>query len=542
MVRLKRKLTVIDVFCGAGGFSEGFEKAGFTILRGYDNWKTARDTFEYNHPGSEAIGGDIIELSKLPDKEFHSIFPDSDIIIGSPPCVSFSNSNRSGHSSKKLGIALIEALLRIVMRKKIKRGSQLKYWILENVPNSKKFIKSKYSNYNLGVKSKKYTLKVKSDNSSTYSALAFGAPTKRKRYFCGEFPDPITNHVDYNELSFGRVITELSTKYPIDPNWRDMGKFEYSDITDHDYLFQIPRWQWEKAKRQKQDKGYMGRMSFPENLEEPCRTITALCSFSGRESIILSNGLSNNYRSPTIREFATAMSFPLDYRISGKSLGVKIKQIGNAVPPKMSYGIATAILRSEKLRPEKVGKRSKKKHNDHGKYCFTNLNGTEFSVKEEREKKLNSKFTYHIPYLKIKLWRTELTNISNGLSVGRPRYNCRLAYSQGALQARTYSPKSSLKAIKNIKLSEAELDKILSLSQRVKSHRNLQINYKRTLKYREKNKIIGPFEVLNEFKELIKSYNDDDYISIKLNKENIIVPYKVVLSYKMLKVFLNNLK
>lgn len=40
-----KKLTVIDFFCGAGGFSEGFRQQGFEIIQGYDNWKPAIDTF-----------------------------------------------------------------------------------------------------------------------------------------------------------------------------------------------------------------------------------------------------------------------------------------------------------------------------------------------------------------------------------------------------------------------------------------------------------------------------------------------------------------
>lgn len=32
-------ITVLDLFCGAGGFSEGFHQAGFKVVAGIDNWK-----------------------------------------------------------------------------------------------------------------------------------------------------------------------------------------------------------------------------------------------------------------------------------------------------------------------------------------------------------------------------------------------------------------------------------------------------------------------------------------------------------------------
>ena len=42
------KLTVIDFFCGAGGFSEGFRQQGFEIVCGIDSWKPAIDSFNFN--------------------------------------------------------------------------------------------------------------------------------------------------------------------------------------------------------------------------------------------------------------------------------------------------------------------------------------------------------------------------------------------------------------------------------------------------------------------------------------------------------------
>ena len=44
------KYNVLDLFCGAGGLSCGFERAGFNIVLGIDNDKKALETFEANHP------------------------------------------------------------------------------------------------------------------------------------------------------------------------------------------------------------------------------------------------------------------------------------------------------------------------------------------------------------------------------------------------------------------------------------------------------------------------------------------------------------
>ena len=117
-------MTVVDLFSGCGGFSEGFHLAGFDIICALDHWELSRRSISMNH-GKKVIpkagaqyNYDIEKMSTLPDRKFNKIIPDSDIIIGSPPCVSFSNSNRSGFVDKDLGIRLIEAFMLIVARKK----------------------------------------------------------------------------------------------------------------------------------------------------------------------------------------------------------------------------------------------------------------------------------------------------------------------------------------------------------------------------------------------------------------------------------------
>ena len=57
-----KPLRVGDLFCGAGGFAEGFSQAGFEIAWGVDNWAPAVETFKRNHPDSAAITGDLRSL------------------------------------------------------------------------------------------------------------------------------------------------------------------------------------------------------------------------------------------------------------------------------------------------------------------------------------------------------------------------------------------------------------------------------------------------------------------------------------------------
>ena len=79
----------IDLFCGAGGLSYGFEKVGLNCLAGVDHFKNAIETFKINHKNSIGIDGDIRKISikdfkkKIKNKKVH-------IVCGGPPCQGFS--------------------------------------------------------------------------------------------------------------------------------------------------------------------------------------------------------------------------------------------------------------------------------------------------------------------------------------------------------------------------------------------------------------------------------------------------------------------
>ena len=66
-------MKVVDLFCGCGGFSLGFDHAGFKIIYALDNWKTACESYQVNFPSVEVVCEDALNLS--PDD-----IPDADII------------------------------------------------------------------------------------------------------------------------------------------------------------------------------------------------------------------------------------------------------------------------------------------------------------------------------------------------------------------------------------------------------------------------------------------------------------------------------
>lgn len=80
---------VLDIFCGAGGLSRGFEHSGgFTTVGGIDLLADRIDTFASNHLSATAIVGD---LTKLPLKELKRLVGQVDVVVGGPPCQGFSS-------------------------------------------------------------------------------------------------------------------------------------------------------------------------------------------------------------------------------------------------------------------------------------------------------------------------------------------------------------------------------------------------------------------------------------------------------------------
>lgn len=490
-------MRVIDFFCGAGGFSEGFRQAGFEIIFAVDNWLPAVTTFRANKPNVNVLLDDVLRISRLDDDEFERIVPDSEVIIGSPPCVAFSHSNKSGNGDKSLGIKLIEAFFRIVARKKYKQDSKLKYWILENVPKAANHIKESYSPEDLDLTGN-FVFRPKDGATGVYNAKNFGAPTNRKRFLCGEFPIPVQTHGADNELTLRSVLESLDkeSKYISDINYPGFSLLR-DDITDHHYINKVASFEWEKAKRLKQDKGYMGRMSFPENLDKPARTVMATMSTSSRESMILgdSNG---NYRLPTIRESASIMSYPIDYKFYGKSKGIKHTLVGNSVPPKLSYAIAKAILTNNNLAVN--NNYLPIKHDP--SIDFINLNNMFFPTKTEKPRRDIAKFKYHIPYLIFSSYRVELTNYNSNFKEKKFQWDVEIHFSQGKKKANKFTPSISLEILESV-YRDAIFRFVDDARDKIVSHNRFQERYCMTSEARGALQIWGPYELLDKIKDMI---------------------------------------
>lgn len=118
------KPTVLDLFCGAGGLSKGFETAGFKILAGNDNWKDALETFKINHPEAIPIQGDITK-KEVREKIIEAVDRKVDVIVGGPPCQAYSLAGKRNPTDPRG--KLFEQYVEIV------KEINPKFFVMENV-------------------------------------------------------------------------------------------------------------------------------------------------------------------------------------------------------------------------------------------------------------------------------------------------------------------------------------------------------------------------------------------------------------------------
>ena len=403
-------LRVLDLFCGAGGFSEGLRLAGFNPVLGIDSWAPAVYSYSANQ-NAEARRIDILTISK----SIAAIeqLPDTEIIVGGPPCVSFSNSNRSGNADKTLGIDLVKAFFRIVAVKKHGANSVLQGWIMENVPKAQSHIPNYFTFEDLDLSEwasvnghlpTKSAIELK-NKIHTLDASEMNVPQRRKRMFVIEVNGSPVNLTELIEFRSGQTLGQLFANFPQpqkkadsrlvdDPNFAGL-KINEVNLTDHFYDSGIPTRYWKENRYLKTNHPYMGVMSFPERQDVPARTITATPFAKSRESMIFKceSGRRGDgeYRAPTVREAAVIMTFPIDYQFYG-SVGTKWKLIGNAVCPMVAESIGLAVKKV--LNVESIKLPLTPREGDFSE--FTNLNSSiprDFSVR--RNRKSGARFRRH---------------------------------------------------------------------------------------------------------------------------------------------------
>jgi len=369
---------VIDLFCGAGGSSSGFRLAGFSLVGALDVNTVAAKTHELNFRDCKTVVGDI---TAIPPKEFSKMIGSKkvDIVIGSPPCQTFSSLSQG--KIKSLGKDIRHDIRNYFYKNYLDYISYFrpKAFLMENVPGFmtrydgeifRDFLS--YVAENLPEYEVKYTI---------LDAKDFSVPQSRKRLFvCGykkginfEFP---TNNYEFcdnsNIVSVKEAIEDLPS---IRDDWR-LDKIPYSQNIWNSYQRMmrtggkevsnnICRISNDKAKELftylKPGQKYIDLCDADKNeislfdtfnssvimgrchrlpLDEVSWTVIAHIGMDGYEYIH-----PTECRTLSVREAARLQSFTDDFIFVG-NMREQYVQIGNAVPPLLSYAVAKELKES----------------------------------------------------------------------------------------------------------------------------------------------------------------------------------------------------
>lgn len=338
---------IIDLFCGCGGLSKGFEMAGFEVCYAVDMWQDAINTFNHNHSTPVAHCEDIHNLTtdvltKL-KKEKNVVG-----VVGGPPCQGYSTVGTRDVNDPRNHLYL--EYCRVV------ETVMPDFFVIENVKGLltlsngafRDDIVSRFEKLGYSVVYK------------VVNAADFGIPQKRERvFFVGfknntfTFPSPHDYRVTCLEaLSDLPELTEINGEdathqYVCAPQneyqkamrknsdvvfnhqWTahsEQTKHIISMIPDGGKIKDLPREYWEIRKYNKA----FERMG------------------STRQSNTVDTGHRNYFhysanRIPTVRENCRLQSFADDFIVLGSKTS-QYKQVGNAVPPLLAYAIAKAIM------------------------------------------------------------------------------------------------------------------------------------------------------------------------------------------------------
>ncbi len=313
-------MKVISLFSGCGGLDLGFKKAGFEIVWANDFDKEATQSYEAN------IGKHIVHKS-IYDVDTNDI-PDADILIGGFPCLGFTVAKGKDRKLDCDYNQLFQEYARVL------KAKQPKYFVVENVTGIKsgKEFNDFFHDVILDT-FKKAGLdgdyRVKYD---TLIASDFGVPQNRKRIIIFGTRSDIKLEPIFPNINIIEKLTLKDAIYDL--------PLEY-DLTVSNHI---------GTSHKVKINGYVGNRQLDWN--KPSPTITGRGSRSGGAVI---HPHPNGHRRLSVRECARIQSFPDDFIFHGSN-GACFAQIGNAVPPIMSFFIANQfrVLFGYDLEPFKM--------------------------------------------------------------------------------------------------------------------------------------------------------------------------------------------
>lgn len=317
-----KKLNAIDLFCGCGGMSKGLVDAGLNVVAGIDIWDTAIESYNENFEHIACCA----DITKLHPAEFNKLYNKDnlsiDILVGCPPCQSFSIAGRRDKNDPRNTLFM----------------EYVKYL---NYYNPKAFIMENV----MGILSKKNT-----DGENIINIIMEQLDINYNCIICklyaSDFEVPQTRRrviiigirKDLNIIPTEPepIIKSIEDRIPVKTVLIPKEYIERKYYLSKKALIGI-----ENKKKLNKEKGF-GFGAQILNLEKPSYTIPARYWKDGYDALVKYND--EEIRRLTILELKRIQSFPDDYIINGSKKDIII-QIGNAVACRFAYHLGRYIIK-----------------------------------------------------------------------------------------------------------------------------------------------------------------------------------------------------
>lgn len=291
-------MRTVDLFCGCGGLSLGFQNAGFKVIAAFDSWIPAVEVYKNNfhHP--------IFYKDLSDDQSYLEIAKfNPEIIIGGPPCQDFSSAGKRDESLGRADLTLSFANIILQVNPR--------WFVMENV---ERIAKSHILKMALDIfKKAGYGL-----NSSVLNASYCGVPQNRKRYFLVGQLDSEDNFLDF-------YLAKNQSKKP-------MTVFDYlGDSLGIECFYRHPR-------------SYKRRAIF--SIHEPSPTVRGVNrpipkTYRKHQGDVCE--VDGGVRPLTTTERSYIQTFPNTFKFKGSKSNLE-QMIGNAVPVKLGEYVARCIF------------------------------------------------------------------------------------------------------------------------------------------------------------------------------------------------------
>ncbi len=310
--------TFVDLFCGAGGMTQGLAQAGFKPVASVELNPIASATHRKNFPKCHHFCGDIAQFQ--PKKCLNEIgSPEVHLVVGGPPCQGFSVAGKRNPLDERN--RLFHEFVRIV--------SEIKPWyvVMENVPG---ILTLQKGNFKKAICEEFKAIGYSNISIAILESAAYGVPQIRPRAIF------IANRFGmYNPYPKAQL---LPNKYkPIESAISDLPAYTPLPEINHEWTRHSPE--------------YMGRIAkvspggslYETYLDAFKRQYPGLPSMTIKENHGGTHIHPYLNRVISAREMARLQTFPDSFIFEG-SMKKAMWQIGNAVPPRLAECIGYALI------------------------------------------------------------------------------------------------------------------------------------------------------------------------------------------------------